>query len=247
MLAKLTCKSGPLADSVYYIRDEAVIGSDPGSTIHLRSGIVSASHARLFLDTKKNCYVVEDLNSFNGTKVDGEDIRGKKRLKTYHILLLANTFEFVFQLAPDEEETTGTPQPPEPLPEEEKMARTILIQPAQPPAPPPASPAVAPEEIYLEFKTTKGGQQSILLKQGSNTVGRSATSDIVIDNPSISRHHAVVKLDGGSLTVRDAGSRNGTFVDERRTTDEIVVTTENELKFGLVSAALVARKPMAKT
>ncbi|MGB6032616.1 MAG: FHA domain-containing protein, partial [Bacteroidota bacterium] len=185
MLAKLTCKSGPLADSVYYVRDEAVIGSDPGSTIHLRSGIVSASHAKLFLDTKKNCFVVEDLNSFNGTRVDGEEIRGRRRLKTYHILVLANTFEFVFQVAPDEEEEAEAPQTPEPLPEEEKMARTILINTAQP-LEPPAPVAEASEEFYLEFKTTKGGQQSILLKQGPNTVGRSATSDIVIDNPSIS-------------------------------------------------------------
>lgn len=246
MLAKLTCKSGPLADSVYYVRDEAVIGSDPGSTIHLRSGIVSASHAKLFLDTKKNCFVVEDLNSFNGTRVDGEEIRGKRRLKTYHILVFANTFEFVFQVAPDEEEEAEAPQTPESLPEEEMMARTILINTAQP-LEPPAPVAEVSEEFYLEFKTTKGGQQSILLKQGSNTVGRSATSDIVIDNPSISRHHAVVKMEGPSLTVRDAGSRNGTFVDERRTTDDITITAENELKFGLVSAAVVTRKAVAKT
>jgi pSer/pThr/pTyr-binding forkhead associated (FHA) protein len=246
MLAKLTCKSGPLANSIYYVRDEVVIGSDPGSAIHLRSGIVSASHARLFLDTKKNCFVVEDLNSFNGTKVDGEDIRGKKRLKTFHIILLANTFEFVFQVAPDEEEAAETPQAPEPLPEEEMMARTILIDTAQP-LEAPAPVKEEPDEIYLEFKTTKGGQQSIHLKQGSNTVGRSATSDIVIDNPSISRHHAVVKMDGNALSVNDAGSRNGTFVDERRITEETTVAMENELKFGLVSAVLVAKKDAAKT
>jgi pSer/pThr/pTyr-binding forkhead associated (FHA) protein len=246
MLAKLTCKSGPLANSVFHIKDEAVIGSDPGSTIHIRSGIVSASHARVFLDTKKNCYVVEDLNSFNGTKVDGEEIRGKRRLKTYHILVLANTFEFVFQVAPDEEESAEAPLAPEPLPEEEKMARTILINTAQP-LEPPAPVVETPEELYIEFKTTKGGQQSIHLKQGTNTVGRSATSDIVIDNPSISRHHAIVKMDGNTLTVNDAGSRNGTFVDERRITDETALTAENELKFGLVSAALVARKSTSNT
>ncbi|MGB6031662.1 MAG: FHA domain-containing protein, partial [Bacteroidota bacterium] len=67
------------------------------------------------------------------------------------------------------------------------------------------------------------------------------------DNPSISRHHAIVKMEGNSLTVRDAGSRNGTFVDERRITDDIAVTAENELKFGLVSATVVTRKVMAKT
>jgi pSer/pThr/pTyr-binding forkhead associated (FHA) protein len=244
MLAKLTCKTGPLADSVYYVRDEVVIGSDPESTIQLRSGIVSARHARVFFDKKKNCFVAEDLKSFNGTSIDGEEIRGKRRLKTYHILVLANTFEFVFQLAPDEDEAAEPPAP-EPVPDEENMARTILIDTAQPEEVP--QPAIEPEEIHLEFKTVKGGQQSIILKQGDNTIGRSATSDIVIDNPSISRHHAVVELNGTSITVRDAGSRNGTFLDERRIAEKVEATGDNELKFGLVAASLVARKREATT
>lgn len=47
------------------------------------------------------------------------------------------------------------------------------------------------------------------------TVGR-AGNDIVLDNPQVSRHHAVVERAGGGHVLRDLGSTNGTFVNGRR-------------------------------
>lgn len=239
MVGKLTCKTGQLAGSVYFIHEEAVIGSSAECTIQLRSGVVSSKHAHLFYDKKKECYVLEDLKSRNGTRLDGEDIRGKKRLKTYHIIVLANTFEFVFQLA-EEEQPAQQPPLETFVSDEDRMARTILVGVQQPTAQP-ASPPVERDEFVLEFKTVKGGKQSVTLKAGANTIGRSPGSDVVIDNPSISRHHAIVTVHGGNLSVKDEGSRNGTFVDERRIADEVQLTLENELRFGLVNASLTKR------
>ena len=47
MHAKLTCKTGPLAGNVYYVDEEAVIGSAAECTIQVRSGVVSPQHIRL--------------------------------------------------------------------------------------------------------------------------------------------------------------------------------------------------------
>ena len=248
MIAKLTCKNGPLSGSTFFVKDEAVIGSTPDCTIYLRSGIISSRHARVFLDPKKGVWFLEDLKSFNGTRLDGENISGKKRLRTYHVIVLANMFEFIFQLAHHEEAQPAEPAeeleplPPAVVPEDDRMAATILLDPIQAAVPPKKVEPPAPKnDLYLEFKTVKGGEQSVLLKQGENNVGRSTGSDIVIDNPSISRHHAVLTLTGESLTVRDAGSRNGTFVDERRLTGEVAAAPETSLKFGLVKATLSLR------
>jgi DNA-binding NtrC family response regulator len=46
-----------------------------------------------------------------------------------------------------------------------------------------------------------------------HTVGRGGTSGVTLDDPYMSREHAVFELIGDSWLVRDLGSRNGTFVD----------------------------------
>jgi hypothetical protein len=48
-------------------------------------------------------------------------------------------------------------------------------------------------------------------------VGRTKTNDVVIPDVSLSKFHAFFRRDEeGRWTLTDAGSRNGTFVDERR-------------------------------
>lgn len=49
------------------------------------------------------------------------------------------------------------------------------------------------------------------------SVGRTRNNDIVIDDGSLSKYHAFFReQDGGDLVLQDAGSTNGTQVDERR-------------------------------
>src|SRR5690606_5314236 len=49
------------------------------------------------------------------------------------------------------------------------------------------------------------------------TIGRDAC-DIILDNPQVSRRHAVGERVGGAHVLRDVGSTNGTFVNGRRIT-----------------------------
>ena len=51
---------------------------------------------------------------------------------------------------------------------------------------------------------------------GTFTIGRDATSRLVINHQSISRYHAVITCANGSYFLRDMGSRNGTFINENR-------------------------------
>jgi pSer/pThr/pTyr-binding forkhead associated (FHA) protein len=252
MHAKLFCTSGQLAGKVFHIGDEAIIGSSPDSTIYIRHGIISSRHVHLTYDRRKNCYFLEDLKSYNGTKLDGKDLHGKRRLGDRHVITLANTFEFTFETAEDdgrslpfvEEHGAPVEEPPQAAEgsADEKMARTIVLdynemfQQVAPAAP----------SFFIEFKTVRGGKQSIRLKEGQNTVGRSTSSDITIENPSISRQHAVLKLQGEALTVEDMGSRNGTFVNERRIANETEIPPDTELRFGLVNAVIVKKSEQGK-
>ncbi len=50
------------------------------------------------------------------------------------------------------------------------------------------------------------------LKNGTTRLGRGVDSDIRIDDPGVSRHHADILL-GVDAVIRDLGSTNGTFVN----------------------------------
>jgi len=45
------------------------------------------------------------------------------------------------------------------------------------------------------------------------TLGRADGTDLVLDDPAVSRHHCRVQLGGRRLLVEDLGSTNGTFID----------------------------------
>jgi DNA-binding CsgD family transcriptional regulator len=57
---------------------------------------------------------------------------------------------------------------------------------------------------------------AIKLVEGTTVVGRDATCSIVLTDPSISRFHAELSVNGAQITVRDLKSRNGTYVDGER-------------------------------
>jgi hypothetical protein len=54
-------------------------------------------------------------------------------------------------------------------------------------------------------------------RAGIVTVGRARGNGLVVDDLSVSKLHAVLLCDAsGTTIVRDAGSLNGTFIDDRR-------------------------------
>lgn len=57
---------------------------------------------------------------------------------------------------------------------------------------------------------------SFELTPGRNQIGRTEENGIQIDHPEISTVHCEVLVDGESVTVRDRGSTNGTFINGQR-------------------------------
>ena len=54
--------------------------------------------------------------------------------------------------------------------------------------------------------------QEIDLPQGETVIGRSATCQVTIEDPLVSREHARIRIVGDRATIEDLGSRNGVQV-----------------------------------
>jgi adenylate cyclase len=79
---------------------------------------------------------------------------------------------------------------------------------------------------------TEGGEpRRFTLETGETVVGRQPACDLVIDDPSVSRHHAKLTVSRGQCKLEDLNSRNGTFVDGELVT-EAELADGNAIVFG---------------
>ncbi|MDO5153085.1 MAG: FtsW/RodA/SpoVE family cell cycle protein, partial [Eubacteriales bacterium] len=70
-------------------------------------------------------------------------------------------------------------------------------------------------EIWAWLNMPDGTQ--VPITHWENVIGRSKSSDVTIDFPTVSRNHAVLtRYDDGSWTITDAGSKDGTVVNGRK-------------------------------
>ena len=68
-------------------------------------------------------------------------------------------------------------------------------------------------------------------KKRSYAVGRGTKNDITLQDPSVSRRHAVIEFDAEGAIVNDLGSTNGTFVNGERVTMQRIVSGDT-VRFG---------------
>jgi uncharacterized membrane protein YhaH (DUF805 family) len=87
----------------------------------------------------------------------------------------------------------------------------------------------------LNGRPRKIGLDTLARSQAAK-VGRATGCRVVLDDASVSREHAEIKLDPQSgLMIRDLGSSNGTSVDGKRVgTNFVTVTKGSKLRMGKV-------------
>lgn len=72
------------------------------------------------------------------------------------------------------------------------------------------------------------------------TIGRDASSDIFLDDVTVSRNHAVLVVGEGGVTLQDLNSLNGTYVNRRRIDAEERLADGDELQIGKFRLAYIA-------
>ena len=91
---------------------EATIGRDSENTIQLNRKGVSDKHARIYYNKDEGSYFLEDLESLNGTQLDGAKVTGQEQLARFHVITFAKAFDFVFQVNSSVSEKTALDSDP---------------------------------------------------------------------------------------------------------------------------------------
>jgi FHA domain/Zinc-ribbon containing domain len=69
---------------------------------------------------------------------------------------------------------------------------------------------------YLAFVRDDGEIETLPLADGWTRIGRSLSAELRIDDPTVSRRHALIHRDGGTVRLLDDRSLNGVFRNGRR-------------------------------
>ncbi len=198
------------------VRDEISIGRKEGNTIRLTERNVSRKHAKLL--KANGAFVVEDLNSYNGVKVNGRRIDGRVNLKSGDQLGIGD-----YVLALQSDAVADAPTAAVAGAGEVSDAATAMIESPAEPRPPARLVMLTPPAPGAEFALSRERQR----------IGRAEDLPIWVNHRSISREHAEIAREGGDFRVIDLGSANGVRVNGREI-EEASLTPGDVLELGQV-------------
>jgi predicted component of type VI protein secretion system len=93
--------------------------------------------------------------------------------------------------------------------------------------------------IFVEQKPMEGREQSL---EAGATIGREGCEVNLMD-PEVSRRHAAIRDQGGSLAIEDLGSTNGTYVNGARISVVTVLKEGDEVRLGNTVWAIRSTAP----
>jgi pSer/pThr/pTyr-binding forkhead associated (FHA) protein len=174
------------------VRDEITVGRKEGNTIRLTERNVSRRHARLVKANGK--FVIEDLQSYNGVRVNGQRIGAETPLGPGDQITIG---DYQLLLQADQAEATV----PEQVSPAVANAETAMIA---SPGPPARLVMITPPAPGAEFALTSERVR----------IGRAEDLDVWVNHRSISREHAEIQKEpDGGLRLIDLGSANGVRVN----------------------------------
>jgi len=205
---------GPKPGDIYeLVEDRVTIGRGRKNTIIIHDNEVSREHC-IFIRVL-DAYELHDLNSTNGTFVNGQQVDGSGWLVDSRCIIEIGdsiTLEY-------------SPTAP-PLSETQEMA-SAGVEPLQDDDDNPREPS------YLIIKTISQPEPEIYpLDIMTVNIGRDLNNDIVVPEPEISRNHIRLTLVNNQYAIEDLGTLNGTYVNDIRLEDTLLLRFGDVIKVG---------------
>src|SRR3954467_7569018 len=90
-------------------------------------------------------------------------------------------------------------------------------------------------------------QHDLELNEGTFAVGRNASCQLSLDDPLVTRRHAIFEVGAGGVTVEDLNSRNGVIVNGQRIESKISLSVGDRILIGSQELTLLtSRDPHAQ-
>jgi len=218
---------------------EITIGRKEGNVIRLTERNVSRYHAKIIRDSQG--ILIQDLDSYNGVKVNGDRIHGKAYLKDGDIVHIGD-YKIILKYEQESDEITQELPPAVQKRLESTFQTEGMVQQVQAGQQEGITPVKkAPEaryestavvrmpniqpEVNIEAELIPDSSARLVLFAGQlpskefplnktvMNIGRTEENDIVLDHKSISRQHARITYENGVFKILDLKSANGVLVN----------------------------------
>ena len=159
---RLLVRQGPNPGQIYQLeKTDLSIGRDIGNDIVINDAEVSRKHARLTLVGDR--YKIEDLNSTNGTYIDGQKLIGPHVLASGEIIMFGDNVGMVFEGEPTkidaplsgEVDMGTTPVAAIPIPPEMPAQPIVAVKPQASNIPKPTPSRIEIEQESVEAPVSK--------------------------------------------------------------------------------------------
>jgi pSer/pThr/pTyr-binding forkhead associated (FHA) protein len=91
--------------------------------------------------------------------------------------------------------------------------------------------------------TARGGSEDGMqfpLHDPVTRLGRGLQADVILENPTVSRRHAIIVLSDGEAVLLDDNSLNGTWCNGERVEDRVVLRDGDVIALGTVTLRFAA-------
>ncbi len=191
------------------VKDEITIGRKDGNTIRLTERNISRHHARLIKND--GSVFIEDLDSYNGVKVNGERIAARTNLQEGDLIEIGD-YNFALQWLEDEppwkSHSMGmTAVTRELVVQQQDRTTAVMRLPVEDPRRCKRLPVLERDEIAPERAArlianwSKSKNTEFDLHQRHMVIGSGPDCDIRLSHASIVPHHAVVTFDGTGYAI----------------------------------------------
>jgi len=208
-------------------KGQITIGRGPQNDLVVEDDKASREHAVMIRQGNK--YILKDLDSLNGTLLNGESVKVETLKDEDRIKIGNHTILFLEKCALH----TGGPQDSNLSDDSTRLISNPLRQ-----DPGPGTPFV--KNLLLEVIEGHDVGKVIEVLEGFKDkaiLGRS-DSDVILPDPAISRQHASIERKGEEFLFQDLKSRNGSYVNEEWADSKVLVENDT-IKMGKTTLKII--------